>query len=112
MILSFLTLFILQVLTPFWWWILVVPFLNGLTLAGSSWRAAGAGMFSAGLLWFLGSLHLYLTHARWIISRISLLAEAPSPYLLIIAATVIAMVCGGFAGSSGYALKVLVKRSD
>lgn len=110
MILSFLALFILQVLTPFWWWILVVPFLHGLTLAPSSWRAAGAGMFSTGLLWFLGSLHLYLTNAPWISGRISLLAEAPSPFLLIIAASAIAIVCGGFAGSSGYALKALVKR--
>lgn len=110
MIVPFLLLFILHVLTPFWWWVLVVPFLYGLTLARSGWGAAAAGTFSAGLLWFLGSLHLYLTHSRWIISRISQLAEAPSPYLLIVAATVIAMVCGGFAGSSGYALKALVKK--
>jgi hypothetical protein len=113
MILSFLIMFILQELTPFWWWILVVPFFNGLLRSRSGLRAFLAGMFSAGLLWFLASLHLYLTQAQVIATRINRMLGTPTPLSLVIITTLVGMVCGAFAGSSGYFLKaVWVKDSS
>jgi len=44
-------LLILQILTPFWWWILLVPFVYGGAFAETGWNGFRTGMLSAGLLW-------------------------------------------------------------
>lgn len=107
MIISFLLMFILHILTPFWWWILVIPFFYGLIFSRSGFRAFLSGMLSAGFLWLLASLHLYLTNSQAIVARISEMIGVHIPLLLLIAATGIGMACGGFSGSSGYFLKAL-----
>jgi hypothetical protein len=100
-------MFILHELTPFWWWILVVPFFNGLFRSRSGFRAFLAGVLSAGLLWFLASLHLYLSHSQIIAIRVNQMFATSTPLMLVIITTLIGMACGGFAGSSGYFLKAL-----
>jgi len=112
MIISFLLMFILQILTPFWWWILVIPFLYGLAFSRSGLRAFMSGMLSAGLLWLLASLHLYLTNSQIIVTRISEMFGIHTPLLLLITATGIGMACGGFSGSSGYFLKALFIKDE
>jgi len=112
MIISFLLMFILHILTPFWWWILVVPFLYCLAFARSGFRAFISGMLSAGLLWLLASLHLYLTNSQIIVTRISEMVGIRTPLLLLVIVTGIGMACGGFSGSSGYYLKALFIKDE
>ena len=108
MIISFLLMFILHILTPFWWWIFVIPFLYGASLSRSGFRAFVSGMASAGLLWFLAALHLFLTNSQIIVSKIDQMLGTSAPLLLLFATTVIGMVCGGFSGSSGYFLREII----
>jgi hypothetical protein len=112
MIISFLLMFILQILTPFWWWILVIPFLYGAAFSRSGFRAFLSGMFSAGLLWLLASLHLYLTNAQIVIAKINEMFGIHSPLLLLMITIGIGMACGGFSGSSGYFLKALFIKNE
>lgn len=112
MIISFLLMFILHILTPFWWWILVIPFLYGTVFSRSGFRAFLSGMLSAGLLWLLASLHLYLTNSQIIIARISEMFGIRTPLLLLLIVTGIGMACGGFSGSSGYYLKALFIKDE
>lgn len=112
MIISFLLMFILHILTPFWWWIMVIPFLYSLAFSRSGFRAFMSGMLSAGFLWLLASLHLYLTNSQVIVARISEMFGIHTPLLLLIITTGIGMACGGFSGSSGYFLKALFIKDE
>jgi hypothetical protein len=42
-----LAMLALQFLTPFWWWIMIVPFAYGAAAGRSGWKALGTGFFAA-----------------------------------------------------------------
>lgn len=100
----------LQLLTPFWWWIMMVPFLYGIVKARSGWKGFGVGMASAGLLWLFGSLYYWLTGGGTIAQRVAIMMKLGSPLLLIAAITLVAVLAGGFAGNSGYFLRTALRR--
>jgi len=102
MIICFIIMLVLHLVTPFWWWVLVVPFLYGLIRSRSALRAFGTGLSSAGLLWFAAALYMYLTKADIVSQKISALMGLASPLLLVAITTAIAMIAGGLACCTGY----------
>jgi hypothetical protein len=51
-----LVMLVLELLTPYWWWVMIVPFAYGAGAARTGWRAFRTGLFAAGLLWLGASL--------------------------------------------------------
>jgi hypothetical protein len=106
-LLVFVLTFVLQLLTGSWWWIIVVPFLYSLLLARSGWGAVLAGAGGVGSLWFLSALIALVTTAGRIASRVALMMGLGKPVVVLLAATLLAVVVAGIAGAAGYHVGVL-----
>jgi len=102
----------LQLLTPFWWWIMIVPFTYGAAAARSGGKALWTGFIAAGLLWLGTSLYLYLTGSGIIAARIAGMFGLGSSWLMVLATALIATVAAGVSGYAGYAVRALVKKPE
>lgn len=101
-----LAMLMLHLLTPFWWWVILLPLAYGFLAAKKGWRAFIAGMCSAGLLWFAMSAVALLTRSETILAKVNVMVKLPGEsYLIILAATIIAMLCGGFGALTGFLLR-------
>jgi hypothetical protein len=105
-----LAMLALQFLTPFWWWIMIVPFAYGAAAARSGWKAFRTGFFAAGLLWLGTSLFLYLTGSGIIATRMARMFGLGRSWLMIAATALIAAVAAGVSGYAGYSVRALVKK--
>lgn len=106
----FLAMLLLHWLTPFWWWVILLPLAYGFLAAKKGGRAFAAGMISAGLLWFAMSAVALLTRSATILAKVNLMVQLPGEsYLIIFAATIIAMLCGGFGALTGFLLREATK---
>lgn len=102
----FLAMLILHLLTPYWWWVILLPLAYGFLAARKGWRAFAAGMASAGLLWFAMSAIALLSRSATILAKVNVMVQLPGEsYLIILAATLIAMLCGGFGALTGFLLR-------
>lgn len=99
------TLLILQITTPYWWWILLVPFVYGVAFAATGWKGFRTGMLSSGLLWFFTGLYHLLTKSDIIAQRMAVMMKVNSPWILLLITAFIAALCGGFAGITGFFVK-------
>lgn len=99
---------VLQVVTPYWWWVMAVPFLYGLLAARSGWKATWTGGISAGLLWLGSSLIFYLEGSQIIAGRIANMLGVGRPWLMLILSPLLAAIAAGFSGYAGFALKSLI----
>lgn len=109
-IICFILILILQVFTPFWWWIMLVPFVYSVLRARSGWEGFRVGTFSAGLLWFASSLYMYFTGSKIISARIAQMFNLGISWPMILLTTVIAAIAAGFSGLAGYSIRALFKR--
>lgn len=98
---------VLEVLTPFWWWIMVVPFACGAVTARSGGKALLAGLAAAGILWLGASLVLFLTGSGLIAARMAAMFKLGDARLLVPATGLVAALAAGLAGYSGYAVRRL-----
>ncbi len=98
----FVAMLILQIFTPFWWWILVVPFAGAIFLCDSAKEGFKVGFIAAGLLWLLAGLFFYINGADVIFGRTATLLRMPVSWLLFIFTAVIAGLAGGVGGLGGY----------
>lgn len=103
---------LLQIVTPLWWWIMVVPFVFGVVRAKSGRYALLLGVFSGGILWFASSTYYYLAGSQIIARRVAAMMGLGSPVLLIIVTTILAVITGGIAASAGYSIRKLLPRSQ
>jgi hypothetical protein len=103
-----LAMLALQLLTPFWWWVMIVPFVFGAAAAQSGWKAFRTGLFAAGLLWLGTSLFLYLTGSGLIATRMAGMFGLGKSWLMIFVTALIAAVAAGVSGYAGYAVRALV----
>jgi len=101
----FASILLLQIITPWWWWILIVPFVIGMIRARSVWYGFLIGMSSSGLLWFVSSIYYYFSDSQIIAHRVAEMFVLGSPILLILITGFMAALAGGFAGSSGQAIR-------
>ncbi len=100
----FVLMLALQLVTPFWWWIMAVPLVYGMWKSRSAWEGVRTGMFSAGALWLVMSLYQWLFGGQQIAERMSAMLGASQGWLMIFITTLLAALSAGVAGSSGYGL--------
>lgn len=100
----------LQLLTPFWWWVMIVPFAYGAAASRSGGKAIRTGFFAAGLLWLGTSLFLYLTGSGLIATRMARMFGLGKSWLMVLATALIAAVAAGVSGYAGYAVRALAKK--
>ena len=105
-----LVMLALQLLTPYWWWVMIVPFAYGAAAARSGWKAFRTGFSAAGLLWLGTSLFLYLTGSGLIATRMARMFGLEKSWLMIFVTALIAAVAAGASGYAGYAVRALVKK--
>ena len=104
--LCFLLLLALQLATPFWWWIMLVPFLFGLARGRSGGESLKVGAVSAGMLWLGAGLYKWVTASRQISDRmIRVLGAEASGAWLLFGIALLAALAAGISGYSGYACK-------
>ncbi len=103
-------LILLQILIPFWWWIMLVPLICGVLLAKTGWRAFRTGMLSAGLVWPAWSLYLMFSGSNIIAQRIAIMIGVNSRWLLVLMTSLIAALSAGFSGSAGYFLRAALEK--
>lgn len=107
---STLLLFLLLFFTPYWWWIIVVPLLLGFWNGESGWKSFRDGSASAGSVWLIGALYYYSTESDIIARRVAEMFTLPSPWLLVLATTLVAIICGGVAASTGFSFRSALKK--
>lgn len=100
----------LQLLTSYWWWVMIVPFAYGAATARSGWKALGTGFYAAGLLWLGSSLFFYLTGSGLIATRMARMFGLGKSWLMVPVTALIAAVAAGVSGYAGYAVRALVKK--
>lgn len=101
---------VLHLTTPFWWWIVALPLAYGLFFLETGWGGFRTGMLSAGMLWFLAGLLLWLTKGRIIAERIAVLLKVGSPLLLVLITCILAAIVGGISGMTGVMVRKVVRK--
>ena len=109
-IISAALIFLLQAATPYWWWIMVVPFVVAFASPGPGWGAFRMGLTSAGAVWLLVSVVLFLTQGQLIAMRIASMMNLGNGWVLVLITGVIGMGAGGVAGATGAALRGMTRR--
>jgi len=107
----FLAMLALGLLTPYWWWVMIVPFAYGAAAAGTGWRALRTGFLAAGLLWLGASGYFFLTGSRIIAGRMAGMFDLGKPWLMIPAAGLVAGLAAAFSGYAGYAVRAVFRKS-
>ncbi len=104
-----LVMLVLGLLTPYWWWVMIVPFACG-AAAGSGWKAIRTGFLAAGLLWLGASGYFFLTGSRIIAGRMAAMFGMGKPWLMIPATGLVAGLAAAFSAYAGYAVRALFKK--
>jgi len=104
-IICFVLMLVLHIATPYWFWIMVIPFMYEFFLGRSGWHGFIIGAASSGLLWLITSLFYFFTSADLIVPRIASMMAVNMSWLIVGIATLIAIVAGGAAGSCGFFLR-------
>jgi hypothetical protein len=107
-----LVMLALQVLTPFWWWVMIVPFAYGAAAAKSGWKALRTGFLSAGLLWLGSSLYFFLTGSRTVADRMAKMFGLGSSWLMVLSTTLVAGVAAAFSAYAGFAVRAMFKKKE
>ena len=98
-------IFLLQIMIPVWWWIMVVPFIYGLLISKKAWSAVRTGMLSAGLLWLLWSLYFLITGSDIITSRVAVMFGLKYSWMMLVITFLFAAAAAGLSGLAGYLLR-------
>jgi hypothetical protein len=109
--LCLIAMFVLQLITPYWWWIMVVPLLYALFAGKSGWQGFRTGMMSAGLLWLAAGLFYLMISGDLVAGRIADMFRLGSPWLVLLVTALLAALAGGFAGSTGDFLRAAFRKN-
>lgn len=104
-IISAALILLLQAATPYWWWAMLVPLMVAFATRMSGWRAVRMGATSAGAVWLLASLVLFLTQSQIIATRIASMLSLGSGWVLVLLTGLVAMLAGGVAAATGASLR-------
>lgn len=112
-VLCLIAMLVLQWITAYWWWIMVVPLFYALFASKSGWQGFRTGLASAGLLWLGAGLFYMMTSSDIVAGRIAEMLRLGSPWLVLLVTALLAAIAGGFAGSTGYFLRAAFRtKSD
>jgi hypothetical protein len=100
-----LIMLVLQILTPFWWWVMIVPFAFGAAVATSGWHAIRTGFLSAGVLWLGSGTYFYLTGGQIVATRMARMFGLGQSWPMIPATALLAALAAGLSGYEGYAVR-------
>jgi hypothetical protein len=103
---------VLHLLTPYWWWVMIVPFAYGAAAARSGWKGIRTGFLAAGLLWLGGGLYFFLTGSGIIAGRMAKMFGFGASWLMILVTALVAALAAAFAGHAGFAVRKLLKRTS
>lgn len=113
MILDFLVCFIsvllLQIVTPYWWWVMLVPLIFGVVRARTGTYAFLLSAACMGSLWFTAGVYDYLAGSRIIAFRVAQMITSGSVVMLFALTMSIAALSAGIAGFAGYMISRIVK---
>ena len=73
---------VLGVATPYWWWIMVVPFVFGAAAARTKGVALRTGFMSGLILWGEAAAYFYGTGSRIVAGRMAAMFRASSTSVL------------------------------
>ena len=105
LVFSAFVLLALHVLTPFWWWIAVVPFLYGLVFARKSGRALSGGLLIGAIVWGGGGLYFFLTSGRLIAGRIAAMFGLGAGWLMVLVTGALGALVAALAAFSGHLIR-------
>jgi hypothetical protein len=105
-----LAMLALQLITPYWWWVMLVPFAFGAARAMSGWRAIRTGLCAAGLLWLGAGTYFYLTGSHLIATRIARMFVLGTAWPMIAVTAVVAALAAGISGYAGFAVRKLFNK--
>ena len=111
-LICFVVTLVLQLVTPYWWWIIVVPLVYCRLHGRSTWGSILVGLVSAGLLWLLAGTYAWRTGSEIILSRIAVTMMVGSPLVVLLMTTILAAVAGAFAGGAGYSLRAAFEKVE
>jgi hypothetical protein len=100
----------LQLLTPLWWWIMIVPFGFGVAAAGSARKAFWTGFGASGLLWLGAGLFFMLTGSGIIAGRMAGMFGLGSGWLMVPVTALVAALAGAVSGYAGYTVRAAIGR--
>jgi hypothetical protein len=100
----------LQLLTLFWWWVMIVPFAYGAAAAKSGGKAFRTGFCAAGLLWLGAGVFLYLTGSGLIATRMARMFGLGESWLMVPVTALVAAVAAGVSGYAGHAVRALIEK--
>ncbi|MBN2246132.1 MAG: hypothetical protein JW755_09835 [Candidatus Aminicenantes bacterium] len=98
-------IFLLQIVIPGWWWIMVVPFFYGFLAAKKAWYALRTGMLAAGLLWLIWSLYFFVMGENIIASRVAVMFGFRYSWMMLVMTSLFAVLVAGLSGWAGYLLR-------
>jgi hypothetical protein len=105
-----LVMLVLHILTPYWWWVMIVPFAYGAGASKSGGKAMRTGFLSAGLLWLGSSFYFVLTGSGIIMGRVARMFGLPASWPMIAITALIAGIAAAFSGYAGYAVRALFRK--
>lgn len=94
----------LHLITPFWWWVMIIPLLFGVIRARSCREGFITGSASAGIIWLCGCLAAYKLGGGIVAGRVADLLMVGEPWILLAATSFAAALLGGIGGGTGYHL--------
>jgi len=106
-----LVMLVLELVTPYWWWIMIVPFAYGAAAAGTGWKALRTGFMAAGLLWLGAAGYFFLAGSRIIAGRMAAMFGLGQSWLIVLATGLVAGLAAAFSGYAGYAVRALFRRA-
>jgi hypothetical protein len=104
-LICFVVMLALQLVTPYWWWVILVPLVYCCVRGRSTWGSVLTGLASAGLLWLLAGAYAWATGSEIILSRIAVTMMVGSPAVVLLMTAVLAAAAGALAGGAGYSLR-------
>lgn len=102
-------LLIIQWISPFWWWVLVIPLLFGVIRARRGVNAFWVPAIAAGLSWLLPSLYYWQTSGAFIAPRMAAMLQVGHPVYLVLIAGIVGFIGGGVAGFAGFSIRQLYR---
>ncbi|MFH2056574.1 MAG: hypothetical protein ABIJ61_11495 [bacterium] len=97
-----------NLVSPFWWWLMLVPFMFGLIVTRRVTRAFLVGAIAGGLVWFGASVYYWKSGGEIVTQRVAEILQLNVPELLILAAGLIGFLAGGFSAAAGAAIRALL----
>ena len=103
---------VLQMTTPYWWWVQAIPLVYGLLRARNGWDGFVVGAGSAGLLWLLAGLVSWGLGGGIVAERVARMAGGVPSWSILVATAVVAALAGGLAGAAGCLFRRALRRDE